>query len=91
VEGAAYCGRFFMGEAEAQLALYRLTATLEADDLPYAIIGAFALNAYGHRRATVDVDLVMREDHLQAFKRKHLGQGYEERAWDRQAARHAIR
>ncbi len=68
-----------MGEADAQRALYRLTATLEADDLPYAIIGAFALNAYGHRRATVDVDLVMREDHLQAFKRKHLGQGYEER------------
>jgi hypothetical protein len=78
-EGVAYCGRFFMGEAEAQRALYRLTAILEIDDLPYAIIGAFALNEYGHRRVTVDVDLVMREDQLQRFKRKHLGQGYEER------------
>jgi len=68
-----------MGEAEAQRALYRLTAILEIDDLPYAIIGAFALNEYGHRRVTVDVDLVMREDQLQRFKRKHLGQGYEER------------
>jgi hypothetical protein len=28
---------------------------------------AFALNACGHRRATVDVDLVMREDRLQAL------------------------
>ena len=57
----------------------RLTAILEAEDLPYAIIGAFALNAYGHRRVTVDVDLVMRDEHLQEFKRRHLGKGYEER------------
>ena len=79
LQGADYCGRFFMGEAEAQRALFRLTAILEADDLPYAIIGAFALNEYGHRRVTVDVDLVMRDEHLQEFKRRHLGKGYEER------------
>lgn len=68
-----------MGQAEAQLALRKLTAILEADGVPYAIIGAFALNEYGHRRVTVDVDLVMREEHLQEFKRRHLGKGYEER------------
>jgi hypothetical protein len=68
-----------MGQADAQLALYRLTAILEAENLPYAIIGAFALNEYGHRRVTVDVDLVMRDEHLQEFKRRHLGKGYEER------------
>ena len=68
-----------MGQAEAQLALYRLTAILEAEGLPYAIIGAFALNEYGHIRVTVDVDLIMREEHLQTFKRGHLGKGYEER------------
>lgn len=68
-----------MGQAEAQLALYRLTSILEAEGLPYAIIGAFALNEYGHRRVTVDVDLVMREETLQAFKSTHLGKGYEER------------
>jgi len=68
-----------MGQAEAQLALYRLTAILEAEGVPYAIIGAFALNEYGHRRVTVDVELVMREEHLQEFKRRHLGKGYEER------------
>jgi hypothetical protein len=79
VQGVDYCGRFFMGQAEAQLALYKLTAILEAEALPYAIIGAMALNEYGHRRVTVDVDLVMREEHLQAFKRKYLGNGYAER------------
>lgn len=52
VEGVAYCGRFFVGQAEVQQALYRLTAILEAEDIPYAIIGA--------------------------FKRSHLGRGYEE-------------
>lgn len=79
VRGALDCGRFFMGEAEAQLALYRLAEILEAEDLPYAVIGAFALNEYGHRRVTVDVDVVMREEHLQLFKQRHLGKGYEER------------
>jgi hypothetical protein len=69
-----------MGQAEAQLALYRLASILEAEGLPYAIIGAFALNEYGHRRVTVDVDLVMREEHLSEFKRRYLGNGYAERA-----------
>jgi hypothetical protein len=78
-QGLDYCGRFFMGEADAQLALYKLTAILEREGIPYAIIGAFALNEYGHRRVTVDVDLVLREESLQEFKRKYLGKGYEER------------
>ena len=68
-----------MGQAEAQLALLRLTALLEAEGLPYAVIGAFALNAYGHRRVTVDVDVLMRQEHLEEFKRRHVGKGYEER------------
>jgi len=79
IEGVEYCGRFFVGMAEAQQALYRLTGILEAEGLPYAIIGAFALNEYGHRRVTVDVDLVMRDDDLRAFKQRHLGKGYAER------------
>ena len=65
-----------MGQDELQLALYKLTAILEAEGLPYAIIGALALNEYGHQ---VDVDWVMREEHLQEFKRNHLGEGYSER------------
>ena len=68
-----------MGQAEAQTALYKLAAILEAEGLPYAVIGALALNEYGHRRATVDVDLVMRPADLEEFKRRHLGHGYAER------------
>ncbi|OFW15729.1 MAG: hypothetical protein A3F69_01960 [Acidobacteria bacterium RIFCSPLOWO2_12_FULL_66_10] len=79
IAGVEYCGRFFVGESEAHKALYKLTALLDTDGLPYAIIGAFALLEYGHRRVTVDVDLVMREEDLQEFKRRHLGKGYAER------------
>jgi hypothetical protein len=79
VEGVAYCERFFMGEAEAQKALYKLTAILESDGIPYVVIGGLALNEYGHRRATVDVDIVLREEDLRRFKEQHLGRGYAER------------
>jgi hypothetical protein len=78
-EGVEYCGRFFLGESEAHKALYKLTALLDAEGLPYAIIGAFALLEYGHKRVTVDVDLVMREQDLQEFKRRYIGKGYAER------------
>ena len=79
LEGVAYCERFFMGQGEAQKALLKLTAILESEGIPYAIIGALALNEYGHRRATVDVDIILREVDLAAFKARHLGRGYEER------------
>lgn len=68
-----------MGQSEAQKALYKLTAILEAEAIPYAVIGALALNEYGHRRATVDVDIILRDADLVAFKARHLGRGYQER------------
>jgi hypothetical protein len=68
-----------MGEAAVQRALMKLVSILETENLPYAIIGALALNEYGHKRVTVDVDLVMREEDLQTFKRGWLGKGYAER------------
>jgi len=74
-----YCWRFFVGQAEVQKALEKLVRILEAEGVPYAIIGALALNEYGHRRVTIDVDLIMREEDLQAFKSRHLGRGYAER------------
>ncbi|HEX7672252.1 MAG TPA: hypothetical protein VF395_21800 [Polyangiaceae bacterium] len=73
------CGSFFVAEAAVQKALRKLVSILEAADLPYAIIGALALNEYGHQRVTVGVDLVMREEDLQTFKRGWLGKGYAER------------
>lgn len=68
-----------MGEAEAQKAARKLVDILERENVPYAIIGALALNEYGHRRVTVDVDLVMRAEDLEAFKARWIGRGYAER------------
>jgi len=62
-----------------QRAAEKIVGILEREGVPYAVIGALALNEHGHRRVTVDVDLVMREEDLQAFKHRWLGQGYAER------------
>jgi len=48
-----------MGEADVQKALERLASTLEAKSIPYAIIGALALNEWGYRRVTVDVEVLL--------------------------------
>ena len=74
--GAREATRFFMGESDVQRALEKVARLLEEDGIPYAIIGAMALNAYGYRRVTVDVDLLLTQEGLAAFKAKHLGLGY---------------
>lgn len=80
--GAAAATRFFMGEADVQRALERLVGLLEEDGIPYAIVGALALNAYGYRRVTVDVDVLLTREGLARFKARHLGRGYLERVPD---------
>lgn len=74
--GAREATRFFMGESDVQRALEKVARLLEEDGIPYAVIGAMALNAYGYRRVTVDVDLLLTPEGLAAFKAKHLGLGY---------------
>ncbi len=68
--------RFFMGEARVQRARDKLARLLQEDGIPYALIGALALNAYGYERATVDIDLLLAPEGLEEFKQKHLGLGY---------------
>jgi len=68
--------RFFMGESDVQRALEKVARLLEEDGIPYALIGAMALNAYGYRRVTVDIDLLLTREGLEAFRTKHLGLGY---------------
>jgi hypothetical protein len=74
--GAAEAGRFFMGEADVQRATAKVARLLEEDEIPYAVIGAMALNEHGYRRVTVDVDLLLTPEGLEEFRKKHLGLGY---------------
>jgi hypothetical protein len=77
--GVAYATRFFMGEADVQRALLKLARLLDEARIPYAILGAMALNEYGYRRVTVDVDVLLTPEGLAAFKAAALGLGYVEK------------
>ena len=68
-----------MGDADVQRALHKVAQLLNEDGIPYAIIGAMALNEYGYRRVTVDVDILLTREGLDEFKAKHLGLGYVEK------------
>jgi hypothetical protein len=78
--GVEASGRFFMGEADVQKALAKLVRTLDAHGIPHAIIGAMALNEFGYRRTTVDVDVLLTPAGLAAFKQNSLGRGYIEKS-----------
>lgn len=62
--GVANAQRFFMGTAEVQFALQKLTSVVDAAGIPYAIAGAMALNHHGYRRVTVNVDVLLTRDGL---------------------------
>lgn len=68
-----------MGDADVQKALVKLARTLDAHAIPYAIVGGMALNEFGYRRVTVDVDVLLTAEGLAAFKAACLGRGYTEK------------
>ena len=68
-----------MGESAVHQALTKLAKRLDDLEIPYAVIGAMALNEYGYRRATVDIDVLLDEDGLSRFKDAWLGRGYVEK------------
>lgn len=77
--GLEYAEKFFMGTAPVQQAMRKLVAALDDLGIPYAIVGAMALNEYGYQRVTVDVDVLLTSDGLQRFKDAWLGRGYTEK------------
>ena len=68
-----------MGESNVHAALERLARLLDEQAIPYAVIGAMALNEWGYRRATVDVDVLLTPEGLQALRAEALGRGYVEK------------
>jgi hypothetical protein len=76
---ADHAARFFMGTSNIHHALERLIRVLEEQGLPYAIVGAMALGEHGYRRTTDDIDVLLTQEALDAFKAANLGRGYVER------------
>lgn len=68
-----------MQRAPVHRALAKLAKALDDLGIPYALIGAMALNEYGFERVTVDVDILMTAEGLARFKAAWLGRGYVEK------------
>lgn len=79
LDGVRNAERFFMAESAVHEALAKLAQLLEDAAIPYALVGAMALNEHGYQRVTTDVDLLLTADGLAEFKRRHLGRGYVEK------------
>jgi len=65
-----------MKEGDVYATLRTLADRLNAEGLEYAVIGGMALTAYGFRRFTEDVDILMTRETLRRFKEKFVGLGY---------------
>jgi hypothetical protein len=74
--GAAFAEEFFMTTSKVHRALAKLTQLLDEAAIPYAVVGAMALNEHGYRRVTEDVDVLLTPDGLAAFQAAWLGRGY---------------
>ncbi len=71
--------KFFMKTGKVHQAATALAQRLDAEGIPYAIVGAMALGAHGYERVTSDVDLLLTRDGLAKFKAANLGRGYVEK------------
>ena len=77
------------------LNLYRefekVIAALDANRIPYALCGGLAMAVHGHPRATVDIDLLLKEKSVDAVKAALLPLGFEEFAFPMQLGETSIR
>jgi hypothetical protein len=67
---------FHSGTGQVHRTLRLLVDNLESAGIPYAIVGAMALNAHGYRRETTDVDVLVTPNGLNAFQSHYVGRGY---------------
>jgi len=67
---------YFAGEGRLHGALRRLTQRLDAEGIPYALLGGLALAEHGYPRLTEDIDLLLTPSGLQRFRQRLLGRGY---------------
>ncbi len=68
--------RFFIGEGILNETLRRVARDLENRGIDYSLIGAVALNNYGYRRFTEDIDLLLTKEGLETFQKELVGLCY---------------
>jgi hypothetical protein len=67
---------FFMKKGIVFETMRRLAQRLDAEGIPYAVIGGMALAAHGYVRMTLDVDILLTPEGLARFREKLVGRGY---------------
>jgi hypothetical protein len=76
LEVAKRADKFFMEASPIHETMRRLSRILDEMKIPFAIAGAMAANAHGHKRTTADVNVLIRREDLVRFKSKHIGLGW---------------
>lgn len=67
---------FMMNRSPVHDTMRRLAKAFNDLEIPFAIAGAMAANAHGHRRTTADVDVLLRREDLTRFKDCWIGRGW---------------
>ncbi|MFQ6101578.1 MAG: nucleotidyltransferase family protein [Anaerolineae bacterium] len=67
---------YFAGAGRLYGALRRLTQRLDAEGIPYALLGGLALAEHGYPRLTEDIDLLVTPSGLERFRQQLVGRGY---------------
>ncbi|MBM4456225.1 MAG: nucleotidyltransferase family protein [Chloroflexi bacterium] len=67
---------YFAGAGTLHDALRRLVRQLDAEGIPYALLGGLALAEHGCPRLTEDIDLVLTAAGLERFHQRLVGRGY---------------
>lgn len=67
---------FFVGKGPVHRTLERLIDRLREEGIPHAVAGGMAMAAHGFVRMTEDVDLLVTEEGLEAFRDRCVGRGY---------------
>ena len=76
LEVAKRADQFFMETSPIHETMRRLSKTLQEMHIAFAIAGAMAANAHGHKRTTSDVDILIRREDLKRFKDRWIGIGW---------------
>lgn len=68
---------FFDNQGPVRETFIQLRARLRDAGIPHIFMGATAVNAHGHRRATEDVDVCLTPEDLERFRREFVGSVYQ--------------
>ncbi len=71
-------GVFFQKRSPQHQTMRRLARRLKKAGIPYAIMGAMAVNAHGAERTTRDVDVLLTPEGLERFRQEFVGKEYEQ-------------